>query len=71
VIIPDPQGLDWDRWAATVVGFNPELASHVHPNMGWESFAMYFADDVSSAPLPAGFETWQDWARALKLAVQS
>lgn len=71
MILPHPDHLSWDRWASTVVGFNPELSNQLHPNLDWESFASYLADSTAGAPQPHGFETWQDWVRALKLAVQS
>lgn len=38
MIIPYPDGLAWDRWAATIVGFNPEVSAQLHPNMGWQLF---------------------------------
>ena len=71
MILPDPRRVTWDRWAATVVGFNPELANQLHPNVGWENFASFMADTIPGAPQPDGFEEWQSWAVALKRALQS
>jgi hypothetical protein len=71
VLLPDPYTMDWQPWAETVAGYNPGLASEVSPDDPWEEFAQRFCEAVPTAPQPGLFDTWQDWAAALKLALKT
>jgi hypothetical protein len=70
VLLPNPDYMDWQPWAETVTGYNPGLASEVDPELPWQDFARYFCEAVPAAPQPEGFDAWQDWASAVKLALQ-
>lgn len=70
VLLPDPFTLDWSGWAETVAGYNPGLASEVDLDGEWRAFAQDFCQAVPTAPDPELFEAWQDWALAVKLALQ-
>lgn len=65
-VLPDPVGMTWERWIATVTGFNPYLQSLVPTTDPWKDFAQRFCEVVPQAPQPTLFSTWQDWARAVK-----
>ena len=70
MLLPDPRGLDWQEWADTVVGFNPDIRNRVDPDADWESFAERFCQYVGNAPMPRFFDTWQAWASAVILTLQ-
>ena len=67
--IPDPQGLTWEQWANTVAGFNPTFGQYVDPSMSWDDYAQALHYLIPQAPQSGFFETWQDWATALRQVV--
>lgn len=70
VLLPNPFTMDWQPWADTVAGYNPGLATEVDPAAPWQEFAQRFSEAVPTAPSPDLFTAWQDWAAAVKLALQ-
>lgn len=69
--IPNPYELDWQSWVDTVVGFNPSLRARISPDLDWQEFGRRLIEFQSQAPDPFDFESWQDWAAALKLCLAS
>lgn len=70
MVIPDPRGVPWQQWADTVVGFNALLRNRIDPDSDWREFGETFCQYVPSVPYPEDFETWQEWAIAVKYALQ-
>jgi hypothetical protein len=70
VLLPDPSMMTWKDWVDTVAGFNPELLDWTNPNNDWIPFARQLCEAVTAAPQPDLFRSWQDWALALKQALQ-
>jgi hypothetical protein len=70
VVIPDPNYIDWQGWADTVAGYNPGVLQAVDPELSWRDFAHQFCQVVEAAPHHDLFTDWQDWAAAVKLALQ-
>lgn len=70
VSLPNPYMMDWPNWAAFVVGYNPGLMDKVDPDIDWQVFAQRLRETVPEAPGPETFQSWQDWAVALKLVLQ-
>jgi len=66
--IPNPYSTPWDLWISTLVGFNPSLISNISPDEPWREVADRLTQYEPAAPSPDFFETWQDWAAALKQA---
>lgn len=69
--IPDPQNLSWQQWATTVAGFNPVFSQYVTPTMDWQSYGRALSYLEPMVPRIEMHETWQEWARALRLAIAS
>ena len=69
--LPDPFGLSWHQWATTAAGFNPSFGQYVNPDLDWPKYANSLTYLLPMTPRPDMFATWQDWAKALKLAVSS
>ncbi len=69
MIIPDPEGSAWPRWASTLVGYNPELSTQVSWTLPWQEFGNRLTLVVPQTPRSSFFEDWQTWARALKQSV--
>lgn len=63
--IPYPQKTPWPIWAATVIGFNPELTNQLSPIMEWQYFGDRITMFIPQAPRTAHFRDWRDWAAAL------
>lgn len=70
VLLPDPRFMEWKPWVDTVTGYNAGLFSEADENMEWHEFGDAFCRRFPQAPTPEGFEAWQDWAIAVKLALQ-
>lgn len=70
-IIPHVEGVPWDRWSETVVGFNSSLSNQlgVAPEAAWREWATNLALFIPTTPRPEPFSTWQAWGDALRSAV--
>lgn len=69
-VVPDPQGMAWQDWCDTVVGFNDACRNQVSPDSSWEEFAERLTLIEPTTPRPDFFESWQAWAAALKRTIQ-
>ena len=69
--IPHVEGVPWGTWSETVVGFNSSLSNQIGltPETDWREWAVQLALFIPVTPRPEGFDTWQAWADALRLAV--
>lgn len=71
-IIPDPDGLTFERWSAQVYDTLPTTVPMPFPEEAWRDWAVVacagFQVAGFSVPTPEGFETWQDWTREFALA---
>lgn len=65
-LLPYPDGLAWQDWLDTVVGYNADLINQVPHDLDWEAFAKRLTQFVPDTPAPERFGGWQDWVRALK-----
>lgn len=68
-LLPHPDALAWQDWLDTVVGYNQDLVNQVSAESDWLDFGRRLIQFVPAAPAPERFETWQDWVRALKQAL--
>lgn len=69
--IPNPQNLSWQQWATTVAGFNPTFSQYVTPTMDWTDYGRTLTYLEPQVPRVEMYDDWQEWARALKLAISS
>jgi deoxyribodipyrimidine photolyase len=69
-VIPNPVGLRFEDWASTVVGYNAGLHNQLSPEMDWRDFAQRLSLAYPATPRSEPFETWQEWADALRITLQ-
>lgn len=67
--VPNPDHMEWQDWADTVVGYNAPLRNRLSPDLPWKEFVERLAQVVSKTPYHEGFEDWRAWARALRNAL--
>jgi hypothetical protein len=69
--LPQPDFMDWEDWAQTVIGYNSRLGLTrlMDENLPWEEFADWLCLSVPEAPRAAGFSDWREWAHALRRAL--
>lgn len=67
-VVTDPTTMEWQDWVETLVGMNPRLGLPrlVDPDLPWQEFADRLAQHVPDTPYGEDFDTWQDWALALR-----
>jgi len=73
MIIPNPDGISWSRWAETLILNNGEIQNqlYVMPEMRWKEFAIRLSLIEAAAPRPEFFRDWRAWATALRRALNS
>ena len=69
-VLPHTEGISWQDWVDTIVGYNEGLRNQVDPNQGWEAFADRMSLIEPATPRAEFFDTWQAWATALKRTLQ-
>jgi hypothetical protein len=70
LVVPNPQYVDWDRWAETLIGYNDPLQNQLSLDLDWPDFAARLALIFPATPHPELFEDWRDWATALLQTLQ-
>lgn len=70
-VLPNPHGMTWQDWVDSAVGLNGRLGlPHlVDVNAPWQEFADQLALVVPDTPYGEDFDTWEDWADALRSAL--
>lgn len=68
-LLPYPDGLAWQDWLDTVVGYNTDLINQVPADLEWAPFALRLTQFVPDAPAPERFPDWREWVRGLKQAL--
>ena len=71
LVIPHPDGITWERWSETVVGFNPQFTNQLWAGMRWQEFARRLSLIEPAAPRPEFFKDWRPWAAALRQALEA
>jgi hypothetical protein len=68
LIIPDPDFMGWTDWLDQVIGLNGVIPGGAASGEGddWKGFSDRLSLFVPDTPYGEDFETWQEWARALR-----
>ena len=63
--IPNPEYVDFGRWAETLLGFNEPLQNQLSVDLDWPDFASRLALLFPTTPHPELFDDWQSWVYGL------
>jgi hypothetical protein len=65
----NPEGLTWEEWRDTTVGFNRQLFSNISLTSDWRDFADEVSLFFTKTPRHDGFPTWQEWVHAFRASL--
>lgn len=60
--------MEWQDWADSLLLLNYAIRTTADPDLEWRDFATRLGEFEACVPTPDFFETWEEWAEALKLA---
>lgn len=69
LLIPDPVGSTWTRWAETLINNNGRLQNQLTSLIPWQRFGIQLSLLEPAVPRPEFFSDWFPWAVALKRAL--